>query len=97
MSDTFVRTDKAVCPYHDDERVNRQHSESMSLNAAQSGLTSAYKEFRRRWDRITEQWDDPVSREIESSFIDPLEPQIRQAVNGLSKMAESMQMAEREC
>jgi hypothetical protein len=69
----------------------------MSLNAAQTGLTSAYKEFRQRWDRITEQWDDPVSREIESSFLDQLEPQIRQAVNGLAKMSESMQMAEREC
>lgn len=69
----------------------------MSLHAAQTGLTSSYKEFRQRWDRITEQWDDPVSREIEKSFIDQLEPKIRQAVNGLSKMSEAMQMAEREC
>lgn len=69
----------------------------MSLNAAQSGLTSAYKELRQRWDRISEDWDDPVSREIEKSLLDQLEPQIRQAVNGLSKMSEAMQAAEREC
>jgi hypothetical protein len=69
----------------------------MSLNAAQTGLTGAYKELRRRWDRITEQWDDPVSREIEESFLDELEPQIRQAVSGLAKMSEVMQAAEREC
>lgn len=69
----------------------------MSLNAAQTGLTGAYKEFRQRWSRIREHWDDTVSRDIEKSFVDALEPQIRQAVNGMTKMSEAMQAAERDC
>jgi hypothetical protein len=69
----------------------------MSLSAAQTGLTTAYKDLLRRWERITEHWDDPVSREIEETFINELEPRIHMAANAMAKMTEVMHAADREC
>jgi hypothetical protein len=69
----------------------------MSLSAGRMNLIGAVKELNLRWQRIRERWNDPASAEIESQFIDPLEPKARLAATAMEKMGESLTRAMREC
>lgn len=69
----------------------------MSMTSARSNLLGAMKELTVRWDRIKEQWDDPVSRDIEKDFIEPLEPRIRSTASAMNQMGETLMTAIREC
>ncbi len=69
----------------------------MSLSASRANLLDAMKDLRHRWDRIREHWDDPVSRDIEEKFLDPLEPRLRNAAHAMSHMGELLARADQEC
>lgn len=69
----------------------------MSLSVGRSKLTGAMKDLLMRWERAREQWDDPVSRDLELKVIQPLEPKVRAAATAMEKMAELLARARREC
>lgn len=69
----------------------------MSLNTSKAILQGSLKNLTLRWGRIKQQWDDPVSHEIEKTFIQPVESRIRNVSTALARMEEIMYAAQRDC
>jgi len=60
-------------------------------------LLAAMKDLKIRWERARLRWDDPVSKDIEATVIEPLEPKVRAAVAAMEKLGEAMARARQEC
>jgi hypothetical protein len=69
----------------------------MSMTSARSNLLGAMSDLLVRWERIKEQWDDPVSRDVEKNFIEQIEPRVRSAAAAMNQMSDVMALAMREC
>ena len=69
----------------------------MSLSSSRNKIQGAFKDLRLRWDRVTEQWDDPRSRAFEDEFVEPLEAQVRAASAAMDEMNELLMRATRDC
>jgi hypothetical protein len=69
----------------------------MSLSVAKANLVDALKQFRIRWDRVKDVWDDDARRQFEKDFIEGLEPRVIAAAKGLDHVAELLAKVKREC
>jgi hypothetical protein len=69
----------------------------MSLSVGRAKLLTALKELRTRWDRVRRTWDDPVSREFEKEFIEPLDGKVRAGVSAMENMYELIIQARKDC
>jgi hypothetical protein len=69
----------------------------MSLSVAKANLVDALKQFRARWDRVKDVWDDDARRQFEKDFIEGLEPRVVAAAKGLDHVAELLAQVKREC
>ena len=43
------------------------------------------------------QWDDAMSRSFEKEFLDDLEPKVKQALDAIHHLTQTLAKAEREC
>jgi hypothetical protein len=69
----------------------------VSLSVAKANLMDALKQFRARWDKVRDVWDDDTRRRFERDFLDGLEPRIIAAVKGLDHVTELAAKVKREC
>jgi hypothetical protein len=69
----------------------------VSLNVGRTKLVTSLKHLRGRWERVQRDWNDPVRREFEQQFVDPLEGKIRAAVNAMEHMHDLATKARRDC
>ena len=69
----------------------------MSLSVGRAKLLTALKDLRARWDRVHMKWDDPVSREFEKEFLDPLEGKVRSGVSAMENIYEIILQARSDC
>lgn len=60
-------------------------------------MMSALKMLRSRWEETKEVWQDANSRRFEETYLDPLEPQMKLALEAIGTLAELMARAERDC
>jgi hypothetical protein len=67
------------------------------LNTGAAKISSAYKAMRLNWDDTKDHWHDANRRRFEEAYVDPLEPQIAAALEAISRLAELLSRAEREC
>jgi len=67
------------------------------LNAGAARLELATKELKKARLRIGTEWDDQAYREFQEVYIEPLEPVLRRALEAITRMADVLSKAEREC
>ena len=69
----------------------------MSLSVGRTKLVTALKDLRVRWDRVRSLWDDPVAKDFEAKFLEPLEGKVRSGVSAMENMYELVLKARRDC
>jgi len=69
----------------------------MSLSVGRAKLVGALRDLMLRWEKTKMEWDDPMSRHLEASVLEPLEPKVRAAATAIEKMGEIVARARREC
>ena len=69
----------------------------MSLSVAKANLVDALKQFRIRWDKVKDTWDDEARRTFEKDFLETLEPKVVAAAKGLDHVTELLAQMRREC
>lgn len=67
------------------------------LKSSVTRLQKSARRIQERWMATKEHWDDPVSREFEEEYLQPIVPQIKLALAAVHEMAEVLDNAEREC
>ena len=67
------------------------------LTSGSAKIANAYKTLRLRWDETKEHWHDDNCRRFEENYIDALEPQIATSLDAISRLAEVLNRAERDC
>ena len=67
------------------------------LTMGSAKIASAYKTLRLQWEGAKEHWHDTNCKRFEENYIDPLEPQIRDALEAIGNLAELLSRAQREC
>ena len=69
----------------------------MSVRAGRTKLLGMMKDLQVKWEMTKSDWNDPMSRELEKSCMEPLERRIRSAVGAMEQMGEVLEKARREC
>jgi hypothetical protein len=69
----------------------------VSLSVAKANLVDALKQFRARWDKAKDVWDDEARRTFEKDFLEGLEPRIVSAAKGLDHVTELLAQMKRDC
>ncbi len=62
-----------------------------------SQLKRAAKTLQETWQQTAEHWNDKTSQEYKEKYIQPLLPEITQALAAVYQMSELLEQAEREC
>jgi hypothetical protein len=60
-------------------------------------LAETMKTLRLHWDETKEVWHDAASRDFEEKRLEPLEPCVRLTLDAVSRLAETLERAQREC
>ena len=69
----------------------------MSLQVSRSRVMAGLKDLNARWQKVSTDWDDPMSRKFQLEYIEPLERRARAAVGAMEHMHEVVSKARREC
>jgi hypothetical protein len=69
----------------------------MSVTGGRVKAQVALKDLLVRWDRVREQWNDPVAQQFQEATLDPLEGQVRGALTAMDKMKEILGRIRSEC
>jgi len=64
---------------------------------ASGQLNDAQKSLEQLWMQTRQDWNDPVSREIEEQFVVPLLNDLRHALSATSQLNEVMAKVRRDC
>lgn len=69
----------------------------ISLHDGKANLLHAAKRLQLRWQDVRQQWNDKVSEKFERQHLQPLEPQVKTAIQAIERLAEVLSRAEAEC
>lgn len=69
----------------------------MSLNSGKGRLLRAIRDLHVKWERVREQWSDPVVIDFEREFVDELDTHVRTAAAAMEDMEELLVRARRDC
>lgn len=67
------------------------------LAAGAGRLQDSMKTLLRHWDDTKEVWNDARRAEFEKKYIEPLEPQMRNTLDKLRRLAQVFNQACQEC
>ncbi len=67
------------------------------LNSAVLQIQRATKQLQDRWFETQEAWNDPVSREFQSKYLEPILPELRLTINAAHELMEQFDRGERAC
>lgn len=67
----------------------------ISMGAAK--IASAHKALRLQWEGTKEHWHDANCARFEEGYLEPLEMQVREALEAIGNLAELLGRAQREC
>jgi hypothetical protein len=60
-------------------------------------LTDSVRALRREWQRCRQSWDDRNAQRFEETFIAPIEPASRQALEAMERLGNAADDARRAC
>ncbi|MEM1027115.1 MAG: hypothetical protein AAF911_04285 [Planctomycetota bacterium] len=69
----------------------------MSLGVGASTLNDARKALNARWDELRRQWDDAAAAKFEQDFIQPMDHDLKQAIDAMIHAQQAVQRARQEC
>jgi hypothetical protein len=69
----------------------------MSVAGGRAKVQIALKDLLAKWDRVKDHWHDDVAHAFQENTIDPLENQVRSALNAMDKMREILHRMKSEC
>jgi hypothetical protein len=67
------------------------------LSTGAGRIRHALENLETVWNEISDQWDDSVSRRFRKQHLDPMLPQVKLALDAISRMALLMDEVERDC
>jgi uncharacterized protein YukE len=67
------------------------------LNAGAAKLEMAIKTLREANGNIAEAWDDETSRRFQETYVEPVEPRLKNVLDAVHRLAEVLAGAAREC
>ena len=67
------------------------------LNAGVGKLELAVKLVRAAAANVEQQWTDDAHRDFEETYLTPLEPNVRDVLDAIHRLAEVLAAAERQC
>ena len=60
-------------------------------------LADALKNLHMHWEDTKEQWQDAACRRFEEEHLAPLEPQVHLTLDAITRLADVLERAQREC
>ena len=67
------------------------------LTAGAGQLEEAIELLQRARANALEQWNDETNRKFQETYLVPLEPRLRRALDAIHRLAQVLDAAEREC
>lgn len=69
----------------------------MSLTSNRAKLQRLTKDLTIKWDRTTEDWNDPMSRRFQTEFLELLQRTVVASSEAMDTMNEVLMRAQRDC
>ncbi|MFZ4750783.1 MAG: hypothetical protein ACOYMM_09785 [Phycisphaerales bacterium] len=69
----------------------------MSLSDSKARMMSAHRDLMNAWFRVNEAWHDDTARRFRERSIEPIDRQLRSAMNALDAMEETLRRVRSEC
>ncbi len=69
----------------------------MSLTSNRAKLQRLTKDLTIRWERTTEEWNDPMSRRFQAEFLELLQRTVVASSEAMDSMNEVLMRAQRDC
>lgn len=69
----------------------------MSLSDSKARMMSAHRDLMNAWFRVSEAWHDDTARRFRERSIEPIDRQLRSAMNALDAMEETLRRVRSEC
>jgi hypothetical protein len=60
-------------------------------------LAEALKNLQLQWTTTNEAWRDSAAKKFEENHLAPLQPYVRLTLDAISRLAETLERAQREC
>ena len=70
---------------------------NFDVNAGAAKLEMALKTFRTTFAAVDPQWTDAARREFQETHLAPMEPNVKNMVEAIARLAEVLAAAERQC
>ena len=67
------------------------------LGAGAARLELALKTFRTTFAAVDPQWTDAARRDFQESYLAPMEPNVRNMLEAIARLASVLASAERQC
>ena len=68
-----------------------------NLSGGAARLEMAFKSLKKAADEANEYWHDDASRRFQETYLIPLEPKVRDALDALHRLEQILTGAEHEC
>ena len=69
----------------------------MSLADSKARMNAAHRDLMAAWHRVSEAWRDDAARAFRERSIDPIDKQLRSAMNALDAMQDTLRRVRGEC
>jgi hypothetical protein len=69
----------------------------MSIYESRGTLADAMKELFARWNDVQAVWHDAQSKEFEKTYLEPLEPTVRNSLKALEQLHITLQTLNSDC
>jgi hypothetical protein len=70
---------------------------SCDLSSGTAKLELAIKSLRVTLSAVEKEWNDQAHRKFHEEYLAPIDPNVRRMTDAISRMAESIAAAERDC
>ncbi len=67
------------------------------LATGSSRIRNALENLEIAWNEVSDQWNDAVSRRFREQHLDPMVPDVKLALDAISRVALLMDEVERDC
>jgi len=69
----------------------------VSLSDSKARMMSAHRDLMNAWFRVNEAWHDDTARRFRERSIEPIDRQLRSAMNALDAMEEPLRRVRSDC
>ncbi len=69
----------------------------MALSTGRAQLHEAMKVASAHWDEVQTEWNDPVRKDFEKEFWEPLDPCVQATLRAMDRLATMIDRARQDC